>query len=166
MLERKYIIPLRREFLKVQKYRRGYKATKAIKEFLMKHMKTNDVRICRELNQYILKHGRENPPSRVEVKSIRIEEKDAEPYVMVNLIGAQIDVKEKEKKKTLGEKLKEKVTAKPGIEDAGKEEMEKKKRDVLDHAKLDQKRQHMPEKIPQRKASPKAEMIIGDTGKK
>lgn len=164
MIERKYIIPLRREFLKVQKYRRGYKSAKTIKEFLMQHMKVDDVKIGKELNQYILKHGRENPPSRVEVKAIKIEEKNEKPYVKVNLTNAIIEVENKEKKKGLKEKLKEKMGAKT---DDKKTELEKEKHDVLEHAKIEHKTDIRPEgHVIREKRSPKAAKIIGDTGKK
>ena len=159
MLERKYIIPLRKEFMKVQTYRRSYKASKAIKEFLMQHMKVSDVKIGKELNEYITARGRKNPPHKVEVRAIKFDEK--EPYVKVNLINAKIEVEAEKKKKTIAEKLKAKVTKKP-------EETKKKeeKESVLEHAKLEHQKPATPEKFSAKKASPKAEMIIGETGKK
>src|SRR3989344_4558909 len=42
ILEREYIIPLRRTWLKVPEYKRGKKAVKAIKLFLVRHMKVYD----------------------------------------------------------------------------------------------------------------------------
>lgn len=162
MLERKYIIPLRKQFSKVQKYKRGYKAIKSVREFLMQHMKVDDVRIGKELNQEILKHGHENPPSKVEVRAIKIEEKDNKPYVKVNLINVKIEVEVEKKKKGIAEKLKEKVTAKTDEPS----DYEKEKHEILDHAKLEHPRQETPEKFTKKKSSPKAEMIIGETGKK
>ena len=164
MIERKYVIPLRKEFLKVQKYRRGYKAAKAIKKFLMHHMKVEEVKIGKELNLYILKHGRENPPSRVEIKAIKIEENNEKPYVKANLINAVIEVEDKEKKKGLKEKLKEKLGAKTADEQT---EFEKEKHDVLGHAKIEHQADIRPEgNVVKEKRSPKAAKIIGDTGKK
>ena len=161
MLERKYTIPLRKKFLRTQKYRRGYKSMKIIKEFLGKHMKVSDVRLGRELNEEVLKYGRENPPSKVEVKVIKFEEKGAEPYVKANLVTAEIKV-EKEKKSIAG-KLKDKLTAKP---DEEKTAFEKEKHEVLEHAELSHKKDHVKLKLAARKASPKAEGVIGETGKK
>jgi len=40
--EREYVIPLRVEWRKVPKYQRAAKAIKAIKEFLVRHMKIYD----------------------------------------------------------------------------------------------------------------------------
>ena len=124
----------------------------------MQHMKVGDVKIGKELNEEILKRGRKNPPSKIEVKAIKFDEKP--PYVKANLINAVIET-EKEKKKTITEKLKEKITKKP----EEKASMEKEKHEVLEHAELKHEKQASPVKMPKKKASPKAEMIIGDTGK-
>ena len=42
LLEREYVVPLRREWLKVQKYKRANKAIKALKVFIARHMKLYD----------------------------------------------------------------------------------------------------------------------------
>src|SRR3989344_5497016 len=41
-LEREYNVPLRKGWLKVPKYKRGAKAVKTLKEFLVRHMKVYD----------------------------------------------------------------------------------------------------------------------------
>ncbi len=70
-LERIYTIPLRREFLKAPSYKRAKKSVNFVREFLMRHMKANEVKIGRHLNQKILERGRTNPPSKVQVKAIK-----------------------------------------------------------------------------------------------
>lgn len=75
-LEREYTIPLRKEYLKVQKFRKAKKATKAIKEFLAKHMKVEDrdtrkVKIDRYLNEEVWSRGMVRPPTRIKVKAIK-----------------------------------------------------------------------------------------------
>ena len=42
-LERTYIIPLRREWLKVPEYKRTNKAVKAIRQFIVRHMKIYEI---------------------------------------------------------------------------------------------------------------------------
>ena len=49
-LERTYTIPLRREFQKAPKYKRAKKAVTAVREFMQKHMKTENVLIGPKLN--------------------------------------------------------------------------------------------------------------------
>ena len=70
-LERTYTIPLRSEWLKTPRHRRAKKATKALREFLQKHMKTDDVKIGKHLNEKLWKHGIKNPPCKVKVTVIK-----------------------------------------------------------------------------------------------
>lgn len=85
-VERTYTIPLRREWLKSVKYKRAKKAVKAIREFLMRHMKASleNVRLGKHLNLELWKHGIKNPPSRVKVNVT----KDDKGVVVAELFGA------------------------------------------------------------------------------
>ncbi len=112
--ERTYVIPLRKEFLKVPRYRRSRKAVTAIRQFVSKHMKVDDVKIGPYLNLNIWKHGKKNPPHKVKVKTF-VEKKDDEEFAKVELFGAPEEVKKEEKKKGLGEKIKEKVSGKKEV---------------------------------------------------
>jgi large subunit ribosomal protein L31e len=74
--EREYVIPLRREYLKVPQYRRTGKAVKAIKKFIARHMKIADrnvdnVKIDMHFNNEFWMRGRTNPPSRIKVKATK-----------------------------------------------------------------------------------------------
>ena len=78
-LEREYIIPLRRVWLKAPEYERGRKAIKAIKEFIAKHMKVTDrnlkkVKLDIFLNNEIWFRGKANPPAKVKVKATKIND--------------------------------------------------------------------------------------------
>ena len=75
-IEREYVIPLRKEFLKVPQYRRAGRAAKAIKQFIAKHMKVenrdvNKVKVDMYINNEIWARGKTNPPSRIKVKAIK-----------------------------------------------------------------------------------------------
>ncbi|MDO8660337.1 MAG: 50S ribosomal protein L31e [Candidatus Woesearchaeota archaeon] len=99
-MERTYVIPLRREFRKVPKYKRAKKATRALKEFLAKHMKPapdTEPKLGKYLNLEVWKHGIRNPPCKVKV----IATKDDKGQVWAELFGAPVDKKEetKEEKK-------------------------------------------------------------------
>ncbi len=110
-LERTYTIPLRKGWLKASRYRRAKKAVNTAREFLVKHMKSEDVRLGTYLNLEIWKHGMRNPPSRVKVNV----SKDDKGVVRAELFGAPvIGEKKEEKKKGVVQKITEKVTgAKP-----------------------------------------------------
>jgi len=108
-MERTYIIPLRKGWLKAQRYKRAKKAINTLKEFLKKHMKSEDVRLGTFLNLEIWKHGIKNPPSRVKVNVV----KDDKGVVRAELFGAPVaEVKKPEEKKGIIKKIAEKVTGK------------------------------------------------------
>ncbi|MGC9309222.1 MAG: 50S ribosomal protein L31e, partial [Candidatus Nanoarchaeia archaeon] len=74
ILEREYVIPLRRAILKVPRYRRAKKAVKAIKEFLARHMKVEDrdirkVKVDIYLNNEVWFRGIKKPPAKIKVKA-------------------------------------------------------------------------------------------------
>ena len=71
VLERTYIIPLRREWLKVPRYKRAKKASTAVREFLSKHMKSDNVKIGNGLNMELWKHGMKNPPHKIKINVIK-----------------------------------------------------------------------------------------------
>lgn len=108
-MERTYVVPLRKGWLKAQKFKRSKKAVNTLKEFLSRHMKSDDVRLGRYLNMELWKHGIKNPPSRVKVNV----SKDDKNVVRAELFGAPVEeVKKPEEKKGLVKKIAEKVTGK------------------------------------------------------
>ncbi|MFH1456420.1 MAG: 50S ribosomal protein L31e [archaeon] len=148
-IQRKYIIPLRKAYRKAPIYRRTRRATNALREFVQKHMKVETVKIGKYLNLYIWKNGPRNPPHKVEVDIIKIEEKDKEPYAKVELVNAPKEEKKNiKKKKSFVSQLKEKITEAPKeekmeekkeepVKDASekeskKKELEKEKKEVLE----------------------------------
>ena len=96
VLERTYVVPLRKEWLKAPKYRRSKKAVTALKEFILKHMKGEEIKIGYHLNKEMWKHGIKNPPHKLKVNA----KKDEKNVVKVELFGAPEEkpVEKKEKK--------------------------------------------------------------------
>jgi large subunit ribosomal protein L31e len=75
-LERIYTIPLRSEWLKAPKYKRAKKTIRAIKEFLVKHMKIydrdlNKIKVDPWINRAIWSRGIKNVPHKIIVKAIK-----------------------------------------------------------------------------------------------
>lgn len=137
--EREYIIPLRKEWKKVPKYRRAEKAIKAIKEFLVKHMKVydrdlNKIKIDKYLNEEVWFRGIKKPPMKIKVKAIkqgdivRVElvdypenlkfKKQREEKVVKE--GAEIAKKKAQEKKSLEQKEAEKEKKETNEEDKEK----------------------------------------------
>lgn len=111
-LERTYTIPLDREVSKVAYYKRAKKATKAVKEFLAKHMKVdnrdlNKVKISDEVNRALWSRGIKSPPQKITVKAT----KDKEGIVKVEFVGlpGKFKVEEQKIKKSMEKKAKETV---------------------------------------------------------
>jgi len=69
--ERTYIIPLRREFLKVAYYKKSRRAKDAVKKFIARHLRAKEVKIGIHLNEKIFENGRKNPPPKIKVKAIK-----------------------------------------------------------------------------------------------
>ncbi|MBS3080211.1 50S ribosomal protein L31e [Candidatus Pacearchaeota archaeon] len=124
VLEREYIIPLRKEWLKVPKYKRASKAVKALKQFLARHMKNYDrdlrnIKIDQDLNNEIRFRGIKKPPAKIRVKAKKFDS----GIVKVELVN----VPEILKFKKLREEKKMKVTKKD--DSIKKEEVEIKKKE-------------------------------------
>lgn len=120
-LERSYVIPLRKGFVKVPKYYRSKRAINQIKDFISKHMKSEDIKIGKELNEYVWKHGIKNPPGKVKVKAI----KDGNT-VTVELEGFEYKVEKIQTEKTeKPSSLKEKLASKLKVDEQEKQEPEK-----------------------------------------
>lgn len=107
-VERSYNVPLRREWLKVPKHRRANKAAKALKEFLVRHMKSDKVSIGKYANIELWKNGIRNPPHHIKVDVKKYDNGD----VKAELVGAPVEapkVKKVKKAEGLKGKLQESV---------------------------------------------------------
>ena len=96
VLERTYNVPLRREYQKAPRWKRTEKAVVGLRQFLSKHMKSENILLSTPLNNFLWKHGIKNPPHHVKVTAI----KDKEGVVHAELFG----VKEEPKKAKKGVK--------------------------------------------------------------
>ncbi len=143
-LEREYVIPLRKGFLKVPKYKRAKKAIRLIREFLAKHMKVADrdlklIKIDHYLNNEIWFRGIKKPANKIKVKAIkkggvvyaelaevpevvkfRMDKDKKRKEISKNLKVKMPKHKEEEKEETAEEKTdeieKEKATVEAGLE--------------------------------------------------
>ena len=70
-LERTYNVPLRKEFMKVPRYKKTNKAVKALREYIMKHMKSEDVSLSKNVNDHLWAKGIKNPPHHIKVNAVK-----------------------------------------------------------------------------------------------
>ena len=113
-LERTYTIPLRREYEKAPTYRRAKKAVNALREFMQKHMKSDNVLIGPKLNLKIWDRGIKNPPHHVKVNATK-DDKDG--VVRVEPFGHKFEKKEKKEKKAKPKGIAGKLQEKLGPKD-------------------------------------------------
>ena len=117
-LERIYTIPLGGMY-EIVRQKRGKRAVSFIKEFALRHMKAEAVKISEGVNSLILRDGIQKPPRRIKVRII----KDDKSLAKVWLVG------EEEKQKETAEKKKKEQEAKKK-EQEKKDEEQKKKEDA------------------------------------
>lgn len=105
-LERVYNIPVRKEFLRAPKHKRANRTVSAVRMFLQKHMKSEDVRLGNHINLAIWERGRKQPPHHVKVTAIKGDDN----IVRAELFGIPVQEIKKEEKKSKVQTLKEKIT--------------------------------------------------------
>lgn len=109
-IERVYNVPLRKEYRKVPRWKRTKKSVSALKQFLVKHMKSEEVKIDQSVNEKLWKNGIKNPPHHIKVTV----SKDEKGIVKASLFGEKKKKapQKKEKKKSKIEQIKKNLTKK------------------------------------------------------
>lgn len=145
ILERKYIVPLRKEWLKVPEYKRASKAIKALKQFIAKHMKLYDrdlrkVKIDMLLNNEIRFRGMKKPPAKIRVLAkkldndiVKVELVEIPKHIEFERIREkkkEAEIKKKVEERT-EEKKEEKVEDKEKVSKETKEKEEASKEETL-----------------------------------
>ena len=72
-MERVYIIPLR-DVKRVPRTIRSPKAIRLVREFLKKHMKSEDIKIDNSINEKIWERGIQKVPPKIKVKATKEED--------------------------------------------------------------------------------------------
>ncbi|MFH1682543.1 MAG: 50S ribosomal protein L31e [Candidatus Woesearchaeota archaeon] len=155
VLERVYNVPLRREFLKVPRYKRGKKAVNALRSFLVRHMKSDKIFIGKYANLKIWEHGIKNPPHHIKI----VAKKDEDGKVIAELEGAPVEkpiepVKKKtvKKEETKDEKTKEEKPAVVKVEEKAKEEKAREiEKEEIKELQREQPKQHAPKEAAKQK---------------
>ncbi len=112
VIDREYIIPLRKEFQKAPRYKRAKKAVTALKEFLSRHMKSDNIKIGKHLNLSIWKNGIKNPPHKIKVRAQKLEDGTVTAEIPNPPAERKKEAKKKAQKKQ-EEKSKETAAKKP-----------------------------------------------------
>ncbi|NOZ80150.1 MAG: hypothetical protein GXP63_00635 [DPANN group archaeon] len=102
-----YNVPLRKSFLRTPKYKRAKKAIAALKEFIRRHQKVEEVKIGKHANEKIWANGIKNPPHHIKVHAVKEDN-----IALVELEGkvyAKPKVKEEKKEGGLKGKIQDMV---------------------------------------------------------
>ncbi len=159
-IEREYIVPLRKGWLKVPEYKRANKAVKTLKEFIAQHMKIYDrdlrkIKVDQLVNNEIRFRGMRKPLIKIKVKAKKFDN----GIVRVELVDLPVHVKfaklregrrKKELEKKVAEKPKiEKPAKKPEESEEAKEKEQASKEEGLKESKAQAKEQKHTLKIKQ-----------------
>jgi len=164
VLEREYIVPLRRKFIKTPKYKRVPKAVKALKQFIVRHMKVEErdlgkVKIDKYLNEELWFRGIGKPAHKIKVKCKKFEsgivkielaelpeklkfKKEREEKVGKEVEKKKEEVKQEKKEETTEEEKKEEVEKGKSTVEAGLKEQGEKAKEVRHEVKLKNEPKH------------------------
>lgn len=137
VLERTYNIPLRKQFMKAPRWKRTNRAVKALQAFLVRHMKSDNIKLGKYLNLAVWKHGAKNPPHHVKVEV----KKDSDGVVSAEIVGAPKEKPKEELKKKVAKKEDKKDTKPDTKEEKLEAKTEEVKEDKQEKAKEIEKKE-------------------------
>jgi large subunit ribosomal protein L31e len=141
--EKIFTIPLREVFPRGRAHRTK-DASRLVREFLIKHMKSENVKIGKSINENLWKRGIQKPPRRVRIHAIKEED-----IVYAELLGVEIKTPSKEELKKKEEKKKEKEKK------IKEERKERRKRTIQEE--IEEEVKGKPKEIEEVKEEPKKE---------
>ena len=121
--EKIFTIPLRRAW-RTERTRRAKKAIDLIRQFLERHMKSQDVKIGSSINGSVWSRGIQKPPRRVRVHALT---EDNVTYA--ELVGVELKLPSKEEVKEKKEKISKKAAK---IKEERKERKKRTKQEELE----------------------------------
>jgi len=75
--ERMYVVPLRK-VKEAPRNERAARATRVLREFVIKHSKCENVKIDKSLNEKLWENGIQSSPSKIKIKIVKGEEGEEE----------------------------------------------------------------------------------------
>ena len=86
--ERMYVVPLRK-VKEAPRQQRAARATRVLREFVVKHSKCENVKIDKVLNEKLWESGIESSPSKIKIKIVKGEEGEEEKRDVVTAYLAE-----------------------------------------------------------------------------
>ena len=118
-LSRVYTINLGKAWL-TPRYRRTDRVMNMVREFAIKNMKSDEVKIDQDLSRHIWARGKTNPPRKVRVKMV----KDEDDIVTVSLYEEAVEMAEEEKEEDTEKEKSRSKKAKKEVDEDKEDEQE------------------------------------------
>lgn len=112
MVERIYTINLRKATLNTPRWKKSKRSVAVVREFLKKHMKTDEVKIGKSITEKIWQSGNQNPPNKIRIRVVETEEgegEDKKKVIKAELLGVitSEDLKEEKEEEVKPEEKEE-----------------------------------------------------------
>lgn len=122
--QKSFTIPLRKEFQQSAPLRRTPRAVKAVKAYLVRHCKVDEVRLGARLNESLWTRGIRHPPARVTV-DVTVEDGVAKAELQGFEYVEAVKPQAKQEPESFKDKMASKLGAAKGAKAAGDESSEK-----------------------------------------
>ena len=86
MDEKIYTINIRKAIAKVPRWEKSKRSVAAVKNYLKKHMKSDEVRIGKSITEEIWKGGNQNPPKSIRIHAILTEDEDKGKMIIQSIV--------------------------------------------------------------------------------
>jgi len=140
--EKIFTIPLREAYDKPRTTRAKI-AVNIVKDFLIRHMKSKNIKLGKSINENIWKRGIQKPPRRIRIHAVKEED-----IVYSELLGVDIKTPSKEEVKKKEEKKKEKK------EKIKEDRKERKKKTIQEE--IEEETKGKPKELPEEKPASEA----------
>ena len=133
-----YTVPLKYAWLGPHNDRTR-KAVDILKKFMFRHMKAREVKLAQELNEFIWSRGMKNPPRKVKVRAVKVE--DGAVWLTLPDKKLWFEIKPEKKEEATEKKQKEKEEVGHDKQQADVNQKEKKSADIKDEKANENKEQ-------------------------
>lgn len=123
MVKKSLIVPLRKSFQRAAPKKRGPKAVRALRAFLKRHLKVDEVKIGPRLNEALWSRGIKHPPAKVAV-SAEVVDKVAKVELEGFDYPQPVEQEHKHKDESLKDKLASKIAGKDDSKASEKDQSE------------------------------------------
>ncbi|MCY3411424.1 MAG: 50S ribosomal protein L31e [Candidatus Heimdallarchaeota archaeon] len=94
VLERVYTIPFYPKLNSIPRNKRAPRAMRLIKEFIARHVKSDDIIISEEVNEKIWERGIQKPPRKITVRVVKSDDDVVEVYLVDTSITKDFETTE------------------------------------------------------------------------